>query len=130
MKILKCLCILSVLFVSCTPIIEVRVLEDVEEFQPPSVYYTWYGEVQERAGFNRSFSITNWYKTSMLQGRVESENEHFHSWNGVWIEPGDIILDADCLYEEDTVKHEMKHYLLQKWDHDDPLFDSDRGNCL
>jgi hypothetical protein len=91
--------------------------ENVRPLEPPSVYRTWWGEVQECAGITAPFRRVQWYEASQLTNR-ESGTEHV----GAWLPPHTILILSDRLLFKAAVKHEMMHDLLQVKDHDSPLF--------
>lgn len=119
-RLLRPLCLLPVLLGSCTEVgfepVNVRPLD------PPSVYRSWWAEVETCADVRAPFRRVTWYEAERLINR-KAGSEHV----GAWWPPHTIYVDSDYLLYEAGVKHEMLHDLLQATDHSSPLFERCAG---
>ena len=84
---------------------------------PPAIYQLWWRQVEACTEFNARFDRVDWFEADEL---VNTERETRHM--GAWKPPHSIYVRTGNVLSESVVKHEMVHELLQRKDHDMPLF--------
>jgi hypothetical protein len=93
-----------------------------QRLDPPEVYRTWWSEVESCVGTPAIFERVRWYQAEQLVNKDEGTN---HA--GAWLPPHTIYVRSDKLHFKAGVKHEIVHEILQRRDHDTPLFQSCAG---
>jgi hypothetical protein len=93
-----------------------------QRLDPPEVYRAWWSEVESCIGTAATFERVTWYQAEQLVNKQEGTN---HA--GAWLPPHTIYVRSDKLLFTAGVKHEMVHEILQRRDHDTPLYHSCAG---
>lgn len=97
---------------------------DAARTDPPADYALWYSEAEQCTGVTGSFAGVRWFAVP-----------HDRWWDpvwqqfaiGTWRPPHDIYLARPQLDNEELIKHEIVHDLLQGGAVDDPRFERCSG---
>lgn len=121
-----CLLAAALAAAGCSPIIgpELTLPPDAVITQPPTEYAQWYAEVELCTGKTGSFNAVRWYRVPADRWWDPLYEQYAI---GTWRKPHDIYLAEPHLMNEDLVKHEVVHDLLQGGLTYDPLFERCSG---
>lgn len=90
---------------------------DAQSLNPPDVYRVWWTEVESCTQMEGTFSRVDWYSVERIEDREAGVRRA-----GAWQPPHTIYLQHERANDQRVVKHEIVHDLLQRRDHDTPLF--------
>lgn len=119
---------LALLLAGCSDLLGPDIPDHTVPMTPPSVYATWWAEVEAEAGLDRPAREVSWY---LVRGGLFRSRDGTPT-SGRWIPDGRIYLAEGWELFEPNVKHEMLHELLQgDPGHKHPLFRKyDVSACL
>jgi len=105
----------------CDPIIgpEYTIPPDAVPVQPGESYALWYAQAETCAGVDGSYEAVRWFE---VPGDRWWDSLRHQYAIATWRRPHDIYITTAHLDDEDVVKHEVVHDLLQGGATDAPRF--------
>lgn len=89
------------------------IAEEVRPIEPATIWFRWYGQTEECVGTDGRFARIEWFAAgSIVNGDSQTRHDAFFR------PPNKIFLEGGRAADENTIRHEMVHELLDKIDPD------------
>lgn len=90
---------------------------------PPAIYRQWYSDVEKCSGLTGDFDAIRWQHVYDLRDGQTM-------YRAYWYPRHTITLRDDFRFDEQVVKHEMMHDLIQSGEHPALYFEQVCGNLI
>ena len=118
---MKRLILLVVLLAACLSFgPSVKLVNLQQLYTIPDEYLVWYHEAENCMSISRNFNKIRW---SVADSIIIGGNEKL----GIWIKPRGIVIVKHHIHKENTIKHEIIHYLRQNSEHDWKIVHCSKG---